>query len=340
MKRQALWFEAPYRMGIREEELSGPSETEVTVRTIVSAVSAGTEILIYRGEAPADLAVDATIGSLQGTFSFPMKYGYAAVGEVISLGPGVDPLWQGRKVFSFQPHQSHFLAKVTELLPLPSDVEILDAVFLPNMETAVNLLLDGKPSVGEQVAVFGQGIVGLLVTAILARIPLACLLTLDRFAARRRVSEHLGAHKSIDPAGRTKEEILSLLQGPREYKGADLSYEVSGNPEALDQAIAVTGFGGRIVVGSWYGTKDAILRLGGPFHRSRIRILSSQVSSIDTRLGERWTKKRLLGVTWRFLADVKPSQLITHTFPFSEVKQAYSLLNKNPGDCLQVVLAY
>lgn len=340
MKRQALWFEAPYRMGIREEELSGPSETEVTVRTIVSAISAGTEILIYRGEAPVDMAVDATIGSLQGIFSFPMKYGYAAVGEVISLGPGVDPLWQGRKVFSFQPHQSHFLAKVTELLPLPSDVEILDAVFLPNMETAANLLLDGKPSVGEQVAVFGQGIVGLLVTAILARIPLACLLTLDRYAARRRVSEHLGAHKSIDPAGCTKEEILSLLQGPREYRGADLTYEVSGNPGALDQAIAVTGFGGRIVVGSWYGTKDAILRLGGPFHRSRIRILSSQVSSIDTGLGERWTKKRLQGVTWRFLADVKPSQLITHTFPFSEVKQAYSLLNQNPGDCLQVVLAY
>jgi 2-desacetyl-2-hydroxyethyl bacteriochlorophyllide A dehydrogenase len=340
MKRQVLWFEAPYRVGIRQEELPGPSEAEVTVKTIISAISAGTELLFYRGEIPSDLAVDATITALQGTFSFPMKYGYAAVGEVISLGPGVDPLWKGRKVFAFQPHQNYFSAKVTELHPVPSNLGILDAVFLPNMETAVTLLLDGKPSIGEQVAVFGQGVVGLLVTAILARMPLGCLLTLDRFPARRQASEHMGADKSFDPAGCPNLEILSLLQGPREYQGADLTYEISGNPAALDQAIAITGFGGRIVIGSWYGTKDATLHLGGPFHRSRIRIMSSQVSSIDPSLEERWTKKRLLGLAWRFLAEVKPSGLITHSFPFSEAEKAYSLLAKNPGDCLQVVLVY
>ncbi|MGA3085320.1 MAG: zinc-binding alcohol dehydrogenase [Thermodesulfobacteriota bacterium] len=340
MKRQALWLEAPFRVVIREEELSDPSEAEVTVRTMVSAISAGSELLVYRGEAPPDMAVDATIGALKGTFSFPMKYGYAAVGEVISLGSGVDPLWQGRKVFSFQPHQSHFLSKVTDLHPVPSAIDILDAVFLPNMETAVTLLLDGKPSVGEQVAVFGQGVVGLLVTAILARMPLACLLTLDRFAARRQASEHMGAHKSIDPSGHTIREILSLLQGPGEYEGADLTYEVSGNPNALDQALAITGFGGRIVLGSWYGTKDATLHLGGLFHRSRIRIMSSQVSSIDARLRNSWTKKRLLDLAWRFIAEVRPSDLITRTFPFSQAEKAYSLLDKDPGDCLQVVLAY
>jgi 2-desacetyl-2-hydroxyethyl bacteriochlorophyllide A dehydrogenase len=340
MKRQALWFEAPHRVGIREEEISGPSEAEVTVKTLVSAISAGTELLFYRGEIPSDLDVDATIKAFKGTFSFPLKYGYAAVGEVISLGPGVDPLWKGRKVFSFQPHQSHFSAKVTELQPVPASLEILDAVFLPNMETAVTLLLDGKPAIGEQVAVIGQGIVGLLVTAILSRIPLACLLTLDRLAARRQASVKMGAHISIDPAECTNREILSLLQGPREYQGADLTYEVSGNPEALDQAIAITGFGARIIIGSWYGTKDATLHLGGSFHRSRIRIMSSQVSSIDPSLEETWTKKRLLGLAWRFLAEVKPSGLITHTFPFSEAEKAYSLLDKDPGDCLQVILTY
>jgi threonine dehydrogenase-like Zn-dependent dehydrogenase len=170
--------------------------------------------------------------------------------------------------------------------------------------------------------------------------PLACLLTLDRFAARRQASEHMGAHKSIDPSGHTIREILSLLQGPGEYEGADLTYEVSGNPNALDQALAITGFGGRIVLGSWYGTKDATLHLGGLFHRSRIRIMSSQVSSIDARLRNSWTKKRLLDLAWRFIAEVRPSDLITRTFPFSQAEKAYSLLDKDPGDCLQVVLAY
>jgi 2-desacetyl-2-hydroxyethyl bacteriochlorophyllide A dehydrogenase len=340
MKRQALWFEAPYRVGIREEELSGPSEAEVIVKTVVSAISAGTELLLYRGQAPSGLAVDATISALQGNFSFPMKYGYASAGEVVALGPGVDPLWQGRKVFAFQPHQNYFSAKVTELYPVPSNLEILDVVFFPNMETALTLVLDGNPSVGEQVAVFGQGVVGLLVTSILSRIPLSCLLTLDRFPARRQASGQMGADKSIDPTGCPAREIISLLQGPGEYQGADLTYEISGNPDALDQAIAITGFAGRIVIGSWYGTKEATLHLGGPFHRSRIRIMSSQVSSIDPSLEKSWTKKRLLGLAWRFLGEVKPSGLITHTFPFSEVEKAYSLLAKAPGDCLQVVLAY
>lgn len=340
MKRQALWFEAPYRVGTREEELSGPGQDEVTVKTMVSAISAGTELLLYRGQAPSGLAVDATIGALKGTFSFPMKYGYAAVGEVVSRGSGVDPQWQGRKVFAFQPHQNYFSAKVTDLHPVPSNLEITDAVFLPNMETALTLLLDGNPLVGEQVAVFGQGVVGLLVTAILSRMPLARLLTLDPFPVRRQASEQIGADQSIDPTVGPAREIISLLQGPGEYEGADLTYELSGNPEALNQAIAITGFAGRIVIGSWYGTKEATLHLGGPFHRSRIRIISSQVSSIDPSLEKRWTKKRLLGLAWRLLAEIKPSGLITHSFSFSEAEKAYSLLDENPGDCLQVVLAY
>ena len=165
MKRRSLFFDGPGRVALREDPIPDPSEAEVLVRTVVSAISAGSELLVYRDQFPPHVAVDATIESLTGSFSFPMKYGYACVGEVISLGPGVDPLWQGRKVFSFQPHQSCFITKVSDLFPLPAGMGVLDAVFLPFMETAVTLLLDGKPAVGEQVAVFGQGVVGLLVTA-------------------------------------------------------------------------------------------------------------------------------------------------------------------------------
>lgn len=340
MKKKSLFFEGPGRVALKEEPVSDPAESEVLVRTIVSAISAGSELLVYRNQVPPLMTVDATIESLKGTFSFPMKYGYACAGEVISLGQGMDPLWQGRKVFSFQPHQSFFTTPVSALLPLPSGMEVLDAVFLPFMETAITLVLDGQPSVGDQVAVFGQGVVGLLVTAILARIPLSRLLTLDRQALRRRTSEQLGAHGSIDPDHIPREEILSLLQGSGDYPGADLTFELSGSPEALDQAIALTGYSGRVVIGSWYGKKEVTVHLGGSFHRSRIKIISSQVSSIDPGLRGRWTKDRMIGLAWRFLGDIKPSRLITHTFPFSEAEKAYHLLDKNPGECLQVVLAY
>ncbi len=340
MERQSLFFDGPGRVALREEPIPEPSEAEVLVRMIVSAISAGTELLVYRDQAPPHMAADATIESLTGIFSFPMKYGYASVGEVISLGPGVDPLWQGRKVFSFQPHQSCFITKVSDLFPLPSGMEVLDAVFLPFMETAVTLLLDGQPAVGEQVAIFGQGMVGLLVTALLGRIPLSRLLTLDLHFIRRRTSEQLGAHRSFDPKETPVEEIRASLQGSGDYQGADLSFELSGSPPALDQAIAVTGYNGRVVIGSWYGSKEVIVNLGGLFHRSRMKIISSQVSSIDPGLRGRWTKDRIIRLAWRFLEEIKPSRLITHTFPFYDAEKAYHLLDKNPGECLQVVLAY
>jgi NADPH:quinone reductase-like Zn-dependent oxidoreductase len=110
----------------------------------------------------------------------------------------VDPAWVNRLVFAFQPHSSHFLATPQELLPLPEGLPAEDAVFLPNMETAVNFVMDGNPRIGERAAVFGQGIVGLLTTALLARFPGGLLTsTATRFAARLPGT---GAHASLDPA--------------------------------------------------------------------------------------------------------------------------------------------
>ena len=340
MKRQSLYFESPYRVALLEEAFPGPSRNEVIVKTVFSAISAGTELLVYRGQVPADLPRDTRLEALSGTFSFPLKYGYATVGEVVSLGPDVDPHWEGKKVFSFQPHQSGFAAPVSDLIPIPPTMGLRDAVFLANMETAVTLLLDGRPVLGEQVAVFGQGVVGLLVTALLARIPLARLLTFDRQEVRRRTSEGIGAHQSVDPDRHSVEEIISFLQGSRDYRGADLTYELSGSPEALDQAMAITGFSGRVVIGSWYGSKEVKVHPGKTFHRSRMRLISSQVSTIDPALSGRWTKSRVLGMALRFLEEIRPSRLITHTIPFDEGEKAYELLDRNPGECLQVILAY
>jgi 2-desacetyl-2-hydroxyethyl bacteriochlorophyllide A dehydrogenase len=341
IKRQSLHFTAPFQVEVREEPLGPPGPGQALVKTLLSAISAGTELLIYRGQVPTDLAVDETIPALSGRFRFPLKYGYGAVGQVEALGPGVDQAWQGQTVFAFQPHESWFLATPEELHPLPPGVPPAEAVFLPNMETAVTLLLDGRPLIGEQVAVFGQGVVGLLLTALLARLPLASLVTLDLYPLRRRASEELGAHLSLDLEDPDfQERLLAALQGPRPSAGADLTYEVSGNPAALDLAIAATGFAGRMVVGSWYGNKRADLNLGGRFHRSRLRLISSQVSSIAPELTGRWTKSRLLKVAWEMLQQVKPARLITHRFPLRQAAQAYETLNKNPSETIQVVLEY
>jgi 2-desacetyl-2-hydroxyethyl bacteriochlorophyllide A dehydrogenase len=341
VKRLSLYFTEPYRVSVQEERLPPPAEDQVVVHTRVSAISPGTEMLIYRGQAPTDIRVDETIPDLADDFGFPLKYGYAAVGRVVAWGAYVDPEWHNRLVFAFHPHESHFLTSPAELIPVSSGVSPEEAAFLPNVETAVNFLMDGQPLVGEQVAVFGQGVVGLLTTALLARFPLARLVTLDRYPLRRGKSLDMGAHVSLDPtAPDALDQVSSLVQKGRFYPGADLTYELSGNPGALDQAIAATGFNGRVIVGSWYGQKRADVDLGGRFHRSRVRLISSQVSTIAPEWSGRWTKSRRLDLAWQMLQQVKPAQLITHRFPIRQASQAYVLLDQHPEKAIQVMLTY
>lgn len=341
MVRQSLYFTGPYRVGLREEPLSAPSPGQVLVQTLMSAISSGTELLIYRGQAPAEMAADATISALPGTLAFPLRYGYAAIGRVVKLGPEVAAHWQGRLVFAFQPHEDSFLAAPGDLLPVPSDLAPEEAVFLPLMETAVTLTLDGHPLLGEKVAVFGQGTVGLLLTALLARFPLAALVTLDRFPKRRLASETLGAQASLDPsAPEVLEHLRMALKGEGQDPWADLAFEVSGNPAALDQALAITGFNGRVVIGSWYGAKTSELHLGGLFHRQRQVLLSSQVSTLAPRLTGRWDKPRLLATAWAMLKEIRPARFITHRFPFRQAAQAYHFLDQDPEEAIQVVFTY
>ena len=337
----SLFFIEPHKVKIRESKLEPPGVGQVLVQTVASAISPGTEMLLYRGQMPMGMAVDATIDALSGEFQYPLKYGYAAVGRVIALGDSVPDDWKNRLIFAFNPHESHFVAKPEQLLPVPAGMSPETAVFLPNMETAVSFLMDGQPMIGEQVAVFGQGIVGLLTTALLAQMPLASLVTLDRYVLRREWSMRLGATAALAPSvtdGVTK--IKNVLQGERPYCGADLTFELSGNPTALNQAIDVTGYNGRILVGSWYGQKRADLNLGDQFHRSHMQIISSQVSHIAPQWNGRWHKSRRLQMAWQMLAQLRPEQLITHRFPIDQAAQAYQLLDQSPEQAIQVVLTY
>jgi threonine dehydrogenase-like Zn-dependent dehydrogenase len=202
------------------------------------------------------------------------------------------------------------------------------AVFLPNMETAVSFVMDSQPMIGEQTAVFGQGIVGLLTTSLLAQFPLSRLIALDAYPLRRQWSRQVGADASLDPTA------------PLPALAVDLALELSGNPAALDQAIASVGFNGRVLIGSWYGQKQAHLNLGGKFHRHQIRLISSQVSHIAPQWSGRWDKSRRWQLAAEQLARVQPQRLITHRFHIAQAAQAYQLLDQQPEETIQIILTY
>ena len=143
-------------------------------------------MLVYRGQIHPKLPVDETISKLAHEFRYPLKYGYSTTGRVVETGPAVSGDWLHRKVFCFNPHESHYIAQPDQLIPIPADIDPEDALFLPNTESAVNFLMDGRPVIGEAITVFGQGVVGLLTTALLAMLPLKCLVTLDKWPIRRK----------------------------------------------------------------------------------------------------------------------------------------------------------
>ena len=331
-----LWFTRALEVEVREVELPPPAPGEVLVQTLCSAVSAGTELLVYRGQVPEHMALDASIEQMRGQPAYPLQYGYACVGRVMHRGSDVDDVWQDRLVFAFAPHASHFITTPAAVIGVPAGIEPESAVFLANLETAVNLVQDGNPRLGERVLVLGQGIVGLLLSRLLARFPLGWLGAVEQIALRQEQARQAGVHQVFDPRSDTVALRNQLAAG----KGADLIYEVSGAPQALGLAIELGGFASRIVVGSWYGSKAVTVPLGGNAHRNRLQITTSQVSTIAPTLSGRWDKARRFELCWDLLRHLPVQPLISHRQPLSDAPRVYERLHRSPEDVLQALFVY
>lgn len=334
-------FTAPFTVSVvSTPSPASPVDADVLVHTDLSAVSAGTELLAYRGEMPSDIPADAVFAPHAAPFAYPCAYGYAAVGMVTAIGPAVTSLSTGDIVFAFREHSSLFVAPEDSLHKVPNHVCGLDAAFLPNAETAVSLAMDAALLPGEVVCVVGQGVVGLLLVAVLKRLhPFSTVVALDVDEERRRVAqEGANADAVLNPSAYGFAEAFKNAIGNE--SGADVSVDVSGASAGLETAIRVTRDHGRVVIGSWFGSKEVTLGcLGGRFHRSHMQLVASQVSHIPPMLAGRWTKERRFRLAWRLLAEIKPSTWISvHKVDVHQAPQAYRELSKKKH--VQVVFEY
>lgn len=303
-------FVAPGEVRARGFEVEKPGKGDVVVGARLSVVSSGTEKLLYNGDVP-DVEADAPgVGEL----TYPTRYGYSVLGEVLEAS-GEASVSSGDRVHVMHPHQSRFTVPAGSVREVPEEVSDEEAVHLPNTETAVSFAMDGSPVVGEKVAVFGQGVVGLLTTSVLSSFPIE-LVTFDPVESRRRRSEAMGADASHHPGS---------VGSVRPKDGYDLVYEVSGSTEALGAAIDAAGYDGRVLVGSWYGTEAASVELGAGFHGQDITVSDSQVSEIPPNLRGRWGKERRMDVAWDFVG--KADGLITDRFGVRQAKQAYEAVD-------------
>jgi threonine dehydrogenase-like Zn-dependent dehydrogenase len=300
---------------IREVPTPRAAPGEVVVRTLCSGISSGTERLVFRGEVAEDIELDDTIKALAGTFHYPFPYGYACVGEVA----GQDGL-----VFAFHPHQDVFTAAAGDLIPLPA-VGRAAATLFPLVETALQVTLDAEAGYADRVVVLGAGVVGLL-TALLLKRSGRRPLCAEPLAWRRDLAAGLGV-TAVAPGELGKEEV-------------PLAIDASGNTDVPARALDLLAHEGTLLIVSWFGRKPVPLPLGGAFHRRRLTIRSTQVSTIPARMSATWTVARRRAEAAALLPELPLDDLCTHVFPFADAADAFRAVDQNASGLMHAVLDY
>ena len=296
MQADSFWLVAPGTGEIRSETLAPPTHDERMVTTLASGISRGTEALVSAGRVPPSQYQAMRAPLMAGQFPFPVKYGYSAVG-----------VCHGQRVFVLHPHQTRFVAPAAMCIPVPDAVPTHRAVLAANMETALNVLWDAAPLAGERMLVIGAGVVGLLVAALLARIPATCVTVADINPARRDIATALGAR------------FCAPEDAPNEQ---DLVIHASGSEAGLCCALACAADEARIIEASWFGDRTPSLPLGEAFHHRRLRLIASQVGRIAPAMRGRRSHADRLGLALSLLTDPLFDRLLEPPTAFADLPHA------------------
>lgn len=311
----AFWIAAPGRGEIRRQALPPQGPDAVRVRSLYSAISRGTESLVFNANVPESEWTRMRAPFQEGDFPAPVKYGYMNVGRVLD-GP---PELLGRDVFCLYPHQSEYIVPAQAVTPLPEGLPPARAVLGANMETALNAVWDATPRPGERISVIGAGVVGCLAAALCGRFPGAEVELVDVNPARAGIAAALGVEFRLSHrASGDRDRIL----------------HASGSPDGLRQALALAGADAEVVEMSWFGRRQVTLPLGENFHSGRLMLRASQVGRLPAPMQPRWTLRRRLETALRLLLDPAFDILISGESDFEDLPPTLARLAREPGDTL------
>lgn len=319
--------------------------SQVRLQTLFSGISAGTELAAYRGSSPQlskhwDTA-RRLFTSDRPAPGYPVEgWGYEEVGTVVEVGPEVELVARGDVIWGSWGHRSTtVMAEATAAgRVLPREVDPMLGIFSHIGAVALNAVLDADIHLGEDVAVFGQGVPGLIVTQ-LARLSGARVIAVDRIPSRLAVAQAVGASQVIDAARERPGERVKQLTGGR---GADVSIEITGSYRALHEAIRATAYNARVVAAGFFQGEGAGLALGEEFHHNRIQLVCSQVAGVSPRFADRWDRDRLQRTVMGLAAhrQLDLGALVTHVISVEEAASAFAILDRQPDQALQVLLKF
>lgn len=341
-----ITVEEPGKLGRAPIEVRPLGTHEVRIKTLYSGISAGTEMTAYLGSNPylkkrwnpETRLFEEGAASL----SYPMPaIGYEEVGEIVEVGGEVTQVTVGQFIWGAWGHTSMHVADEAWAAPRVLDDRVTDlktGIFSQMGGIALNAVIDADIHVGEYVAVFGQGVPGLMVTQ-LARANGAEVIAIDRLPARLEAARASGATHTINSAEVDAATAVQAITGGR---GADVTIEITGNTHALNDAIRSTAANSRVVVSGFMQGEAAGLFLGEEFHHNRIQLICSQIGGVNASLDHRWDRMRLDTTAMKLQAEgrVDFGKLISHTFRASDAQAAFDLLTQTPNDALQVVLDF
>lgn len=335
---------APSQPVLRDYEERRPGENEVLVRAQYSAAKHGTESFLYHGNAPAgekryDPDWHMFVDRDQPRVGFPITLGNMFVGTVEEVGHQVAGLKRGDRVYGWGGARDSYTLPAGRVRKAPPELSPADIVCLDPAEFAYGAVRDGDVRVGDNVAVFGLGAIGLMAVQCLKIAGARCVWAIDPLATRREIAAGLGADIVYDPR---ETDVAVGIRQMTGGVGLDVAIEYSGTPAGLHEAVRSVGYRGTVAVGAWCKPASAALRLGEEFHMNRTRIISTRACSIPVEDDPRWTYERIQASVLQLFVKgrLKGDPIVQPVVPFGEAAEAYAAIEREPERYIKLAFTH
>lgn len=339
----------PRQPELREYEERAPGPGEIRVRSRLSAEKHGTSLLVYRGESSVnEKAFDGQRGlflplesGLGWSAGFPMRLGNMSVGLVEEVGAEVKNFRVGDRVYGHLPiRETHTVAE-SAVRPAPEGLTDEALVCVDPALVALMGVREGSVRLGDTVAVFGLGAIGLMAVQMARLSGALMVVAVEPLPLRAALARRYGADVVINPT--EEPDVGWQIRAATEMKGVDIALETSGSHAALHQAIRGTRYGGTIVPIAWYHGGAAELRLGEEWHFNRQTMVSgARLESVPYRDYPRWDPNRVEQTVLRLLAqgDLRVEGMLQPRVPIREAAEAYRRIDQHPEECIKLAVEY
>lgn len=221
---------------------------------------------------------------------------------------------------------------------LSSGLDPIQGIFAQIGSIALNGVLDAGINVGETVAIFGMGVVG-IICAQLAKLSGAEVIVVDIVDKRLEFAKELGIDHIINSKS---EDVADSIKKLTSQRGIDVVIDATGAVLALSEAVRSCVFNGKVIALGFYQNGATGLYLGEEFHHNRIKIICSQIGGINSDISNRWDRNRLDMTIMKLQENgkLKLKEMITHKIDFHDTEKIYNIIKNNPSDVLQAVLCF